>query len=275
MQSLGIDPGRTKEVNIFLKMAEISNRKKEIWWKTREVLWLWIGAVCGTGWAFAVSCMFRQNDVTWQLTPPWGPIHLLHLWYSWLMSFTVTIMMSKAWFFFFSVDNEGRIWPPRCHILFASGQTQDSEVFPLEHGQVLWRSSSSTVKANQPRLLMLKNVELYWTRSSNQPDGSQRRRPSTIAEQPLKAMPEPADFQVALIVMMMVTVMVIVIMMVTVMVTVTVMVMVTVMVIVMMMVTVMVTVTVMVQSLRLRTSSESERARERAEREEARPVESR
>ena len=257
MQSLGIDPGRTKEVNIFLKMAEISNRKKEIWWKTREVLWLWIGAVCGTGWAFAVSCMFRQNDVTWQLTPPWGPIHLLHLWYSWLMSFTVTIMMSKAWFFFFSVDNEGRIWPPRCHILFASGQTQDSEVFPLEHGQVLWRSSSSSVKANQPRLLMLKNVDKYWTwwppRSSNQPDGSQRRRPSTIAEQPLKAMPEPADFQVALIVMMMVTVMVIVIMM----------------------VTVMVTVTVMVQSLRLRTSSESERARERAEREEARPVESR
>jgi serine/threonine protein kinase len=56
-------------------------------------------------------------------------------------------------------------------------------------------------------------------RSSSQPDGSQRRRPSTIAEQPLKAMPEPADFQ----------------------------------------------------SLRLRTSSESERARERAE--ETRPVE--
>ena len=96
--------------------------------------------------------------------------------------------------------------------------------------------------SNWPRLCSNGNTH----RGPSHQDGSQRRRPSTIAEQPLKVMPEPADFQVNhwfcsnhhchhhydphldhhd------------------------------------------------VQSLRLRTSSESERARERAEREETRPVE--
>ena len=42
---------------------------------------------------------------------------------------------------------------------------------------------------------------------------------------------------------------------------------------IMMMMTLMTFMTMMMQSLRLRTSSECERARERAEREEARPVE--
>ena len=35
------------------------------------------------------------------------------------------------------VNNEGRIRPPRCDLLSASGQAQDSKVLLVEHGQVV------------------------------------------------------------------------------------------------------------------------------------------